>query len=309
MVDSGSGDLFNFGISFSAERPAINLYRFDAGGSLVYRRRLSVKDPCSVHDFCLSPSYVIVYLNGLVLDFASIREGGGTIQESLTFEPERGSSLLIAERETGRRVAQLPVGRGYSLHTINAFEEPGRLIYDVIELDEPVYGDYEVIPEIFTRVKPGRPVRYVIDTRTWRVTDRVSLPSAVSSDFPAIDPRRTTLSNDHFWMVNLSKTGMPGRKYFDELAHGDFSSGSIRDTFRLPERFYFGSEPTFIPDPQGAGAGLILLKRFDAEHERDAYLLFDAYAVSAGPVAVLHCEEATPPCFHGSYYPREAAPR
>jgi carotenoid cleavage dioxygenase-like enzyme len=102
---------------------------------------------------------------------------------------------------------------------------------------------------------------------------------------------------------------MPGRKYFDELAHGDFSSGSIRDTFRLPERFYFGSEPTFIPDPHGAGAGLILLKRFDAEHERDAYLLFDAYAVSAGPVAVLHCEEATPPCFHGSYYPREAAPR
>ena len=304
-VDSSSGELFNFGISFSSERPVINLYRFNPSGGLVYRRRLPVPDPCSVHDFCVSPSYVMVYLNGLVLDIASIREGGSTVQESMSFEPERGSSLLIADRETGRRLAQVPIGRGYSLHTINAFEEPGRLIYDVIELDEPVYPDYEVIPEIFTRVKPGRPVRYVIDTRTWQVSDRVSLPSAVSSDFPNIDPRRATLSNEHFWMLNLSKTGDPGRKYFDELAHGDFSSGAISDTYRLPDRFYFGSEPTFLPDPNHGAAGLILLKRFDAERERDAYLLFDAHAVAAGPVAVLHCEEATPPCFHGSYYPRE----
>ena len=307
--DARSGDLFNFGISFSNERPVVNFYRFDASGRLAYRRREAVPDPCSVHDFCLSPSYVIVYLNGLVLDIASIREGGSTIHESLTFEPERESSLLIADRETGRRVARVPIGRGYSLHTINAFEEAGLLIYDVIELDEPVYGDYEVIPEIFTEVKPGRPVRYVIDTQTWRVTDRIPLPSAMSSDFPAIDPRRATLPNDHFWMLNLSKTGEPDRKYFDELAHGNFSSRTITDTFRLPERFYFGSEPTFVADPNHFSGGLILVKRFDAERERDAYLLFDAHAVAKGPLTVLHCAEATPPCFHGSYYPRETAPR
>jgi all-trans-8'-apo-beta-carotenal 15,15'-oxygenase len=304
-VDAASGDLFNFGISFSNERPLVNFYRFNSRGELVYRRRVPIPNPCSVHDFCLSPSYVIVFLNGLVLDIASIREGGSTIQESLSFEPERGSSLLIADRETGRKVALVPVGRGYSLHTINAFEEPGRLIYDVLELDEPVYGDYEVIPDIFTSVKPGRPVRYVIDTRSYRVIERVSLPSSVSLDFPAIDPRRATLSNDHFWMVHLSKTGQPGRKYFDELAHGDLSSGTVHDTFRLPDRFYFGSEPTFLPNPSEAGAGLILVKRFDAERERDAYLLFNAKAVAQGPLAVLHCEEATPPCFHGSYYPDE----
>ena len=110
-------------------------------------------------------------------------------------------------------------------------------------------------------------------------------------------------------MLNLSKTGEPGRKYFDELAHGNFSTRTVSDTFRLPDRFYFGSEPTFVPDPNNAAAGLILLKRFDAERERDAYLLFDAYSVATGPVAVLHCEEATPPCFHGSYYPRETPPR
>jgi len=197
----------------------------------------------------------------------------------------------------------VPLGQGYSLHTVNAFEEEGRLVFDLLELDEPVYPDYEVIPDIFMRVRPGRPVRYVIDTRAWEIRERVSIPSSQSIDFPNIDPRRAQRANDHFWMVGLSKTGSAGRKYFDEIAHVDFSRGRIDDTYRLPDRFYFGSEPTFLPNPEDESAGLVLCKRFDAERRRDAYLLFDAHRVAAGPVAVLHAEEATPPCFHGSYYP------
>jgi len=292
--DAGSGEMFNFGMSFSNERPVLNLYRFAASGALVYRKRLPVPDPCSVHDCCL---------------MAAIRDGGSTILESLGWEPERGASLLIASRETGAHVARVPLEGRYCLHTVNAFEQAGRLVYDVVELDEPVYPDYEVIPDIFTRVQPGRPVRYVIDTQSWQVLERIVIPSAASCDFPSIDPRLAQQATDHFWMLNLSKTGQPGRKYFDELVHVDFARDRVTDSYRLPERFYFGSEPTFVPSPQDASAGLILLKRFDAERERDAYLLFDAQTVAAGPVAVLHCEEATPPCFHGSYYPRETPRR
>jgi len=302
-LDLASGEMFNFGMSFSNERPVLNLYRFAASGALVYRKRLPVPDPCSVHDCCLSPSYLMVYLNGLVLDMVAIRDGGGTIMESLSWEPERGASLLVASRETGAALARVPLGSGYCLHTVNAFEQDGRLVYDVVELDEPVYPDYEVIPEIFTRVKPGRPVRYVIDTASWQVLERKAIPSAASCDFPNIDPRLAQRATDHFWMLNLSKTGGPGRKYFDELAHVDLGSGRINDSYRLPERFYFGSEPTFLPDPKSAGRGLVLVKRFDAAERLDAYLLFEPQEVAKGPIAVLHCEEATPPCFHGSYWP------
>ncbi|MGE0454528.1 MAG: carotenoid oxygenase family protein [Vicinamibacteria bacterium] len=302
-IDPASGEMFNFGMSYSPAHPTLNLYRFDPRGAMVYRRRVEVPDPSSIHDFCLSPSYLIVYLNGHVLDMAALRDGGSTILEALNWEPERGASLLIASRETGERLARIPLERGYCLHTVNAFEKDGRLIYDVIELEEPVYGDYEVIPDIFTRVRPARPVRYVIDSRSWEVMERIAVPSKLSHDFPSVDPRRALRPNDHFWMLGLSKTGQAGRKYFDQLAHVDFSSGSIAEAYTLPERFYFGSEPTFLPDPRDASRGVVLCKRFDAERERDAYLLFDAHGIAAGPVAVLHLEEATPPCFHGSYYP------
>jgi carotenoid cleavage dioxygenase-like enzyme len=86
------------------------------------------------------------------------------------------------------------------------------------------------------------------------------------------------------------------------LTHVDLARGEVLETFRLPEGFYFGSEATFIPHPQSDKDGVLLVKRFDAERRRDAYLLLDPHAVERGPVAVLHLEEATPPCFHGSYY-------
>lgn len=301
--DPLSGEMFNFGISFSLEHPTLNLYRFGAGGETLYRRRVEVPDPCSVHDFCLSPSYLLVYLNANVLDVAAIRDAGSSIMEALQWSPERGGSLLVASRETGERLARIPLGRGYCLHTVNAFEAEGRLVYDLIELDEPVYPDYQVIPDIFTRVLPCRPVRYVIDPRTWSVVDKREVASALHYDFPSIDPRRAQRPNDHFWMMGLSRTGQPGRKYFDQLSHVDLAAARIGDVYRLPPKFYFGSEPTFVPDPHDTSRGLILCKRFDAERLRDAYLFFDAYDVAAGPLAVLHLEEATPPCFHGSYYP------
>jgi all-trans-8'-apo-beta-carotenal 15,15'-oxygenase len=300
------GEMFNFGMSFSNVRPTLNLYRFDDRGAAVYRRRIGVPDPCTVHDFCLSPSYCLVYLTGYVLDVSRLIEAGGTMLESLSWEPARGSRLLVASRETGRSVARVPLGPRYCLHTVNAFEEDGHLVFDLIELEEPVYPDYEAIPDLFTRVRPACAVRYVIDTATWRVVERRSVPSTLAHDFPTIDPRRARRPAHHLWMLSLAKTGEEGRKLFDQLTHVDLARGEVLETLRLPEGFYFGSEATFIPHPQNEEEGLLLVKRFDAEHRRDAYLLLDPHHMNRGPVAVLHLEEATPPCFHGSYYPATA---
>lgn len=51
----------------------LNVYRFDRGGSQIYRRRLPLPFPCSVHDFSLSPNYAIFYLSPYVLDLAAVR--------------------------------------------------------------------------------------------------------------------------------------------------------------------------------------------------------------------------------------------
>ncbi|MFL6293105.1 MAG: carotenoid oxygenase family protein, partial [Thermoanaerobaculia bacterium] len=104
-IDPETGDLFNFGISFSATHPSLNLYRFTPGGGLVYRKRVALDQPCSLHDFLFAGRHVAFYLAPYRLDMESLTREGGTLLDSLRWEPERGSRLLIVDRESGEPVA------------------------------------------------------------------------------------------------------------------------------------------------------------------------------------------------------------
>ena len=94
----------------------------------------------------------------------------------LTWEPDRGSSILILPRNgVAEEPRVVPCGAGYCLHLINCHENDGRLIIDVIELKTPVYSEYQPIPDLFANVAPGRPVRFSIDLTSQQVIERIEL--------------------------------------------------------------------------------------------------------------------------------------
>jgi all-trans-8'-apo-beta-carotenal 15,15'-oxygenase len=302
-IDSETGELFNFGISFSATQPSLNLYRFSAGGDLIYRRRLPLPEPRSLHDFCLAGRHVVFYLGPYSLDIESLREGN-TLLDSLRWEPEKGSHLLIARREDGEAVASVPVGERYVLHGINAFEDPSdpnRLIVDVLELDRPVYDQYNV-PDLFPDVAPGRPVRLTIDLAAGALVDRIEIAYDRAPDFPAIDPDRAGRPYQDFWMLGISRTGRPGRKTFDQLVHASWSHPDRVEIWTAPPGHYLGGEPAFAPDPTDpANRGAVICQRFDAATGESAFLVFDAFDVARGPVAVLPLEQPLHLGFHAMF--------
>jgi all-trans-8'-apo-beta-carotenal 15,15'-oxygenase len=186
---------------------------------------------------------------------------------------------------------------------VNSFEADGRLVLDVVELEEPVYDQYQVIPDLFSEVGPARPTRFVIDATSWEIVEKRVIESTLASDFPSIDQRGLRRSCDHFWQLAISRTGHPGRKFFDRLEHVDLARGEIADTWQAPPGCYLGNEPIFLGAPGDESAGVVLCKLFDAGRRHDTFLLFDAFDVAAGPVARLHLEEPTPPGFHASFHP------
>lgn len=302
-IDPGTGELINFGVSFSATQPCLNLYRFSPEGELVYRRRLPLDAPCSLHDFCLSRHHAIFYASPYVLDMAALA-AGGTLLDSLRWEPERGSRMIVARREDGELVASLPVGDRYVLHGINAFEEGERLVVDVLELDRPVYDQYNV-PDLFPEVAPGRPVRLVMDLPSGALLERREIAYDKAPDFPAIDPALAGSPYEDFWMLGISKAGLPGRKTFDELVHASWAHPDRVEVWQAPPGHYLGGEPAFAPDPSGTG-GAVICQRFDAGRGESAFLVFDAFNVAAGPVAVLPLERPLHLGFHAFFAPEES---
>ncbi len=298
--DHEAGEMFNFGISFSPRRPSLTLYRFGADGRLIYRKRMPLPYPCSVHDFGLSPRYAVFYLNPHLLDIDVFLRGRLPLNDALRWAPEEGTRLLVIDRETGTAVADLPFGDRYCLHLIDCFEKGNRLTVDLIEMNEPVYDQYTV-PNLFPDVRPARPMRYLIDVEGARLVDAETLQYDRMCDFPHIDPRRAGRGYNRFWVLGISSSARPGRKFFDELVCLDWNTGGVAGRWRAEKHCYLGNEPVFIPDPQHENDGVVLVQRYDARADTSTFLVFDANDVGAGPIATLPAGSAIPPLFHATF--------
>jgi all-trans-8'-apo-beta-carotenal 15,15'-oxygenase len=131
-IDYHTGEVFNFGVSFSPEHPALNVFRFAPDDRLTYRRRLALPYPSSIHDFALSAEHVVFFISPLLLDMGALVRNGSTLMDALSWQPERGARLIVVSRETGELLASMDAGVGHCLHLVNAFEEAGRLVVDIV---------------------------------------------------------------------------------------------------------------------------------------------------------------------------------
>ncbi len=308
--DGPGGEMCNFGITFAANQPRLHLYRFDRGGGLLSRRRLPLEYATPVHDFALSPTYAIFHVSPYIMDVEALLRDGRTVMESLSWQPARGSHLLLVSRERGTVAASIPVGARYCLHLVNAFEEDGAVTVDVIEYDRPLYDQYQVLPDLFTTVSEGRPVRFVLDAGASAVVARHEIDYRLAPDFPAMDRRRVGRPYRDGWMLGISAAGKPGRKFMDQLVHVDWADGKLRGVYQAPPGHYLGCEPVFVGDPGDESSGVLICQLFDAVHARSAFAVFDAFDVGRGPVATLRLREPIHIGFHATFDAarREAAP-
>jgi carotenoid cleavage dioxygenase-like enzyme len=116
--------------AFSAAQPCLNVYEFEAGGRLASRRRIVLDAPCSVHDFAITSRYAVFYVSPYLLDLASLLGEGRTTMESLRWQPDLGSRLLVVARDSGTPDR---VGRSYHefwMLGISRAGRPGRKFFD-----------------------------------------------------------------------------------------------------------------------------------------------------------------------------------
>lgn len=301
-IDPTNGHLLNFGISFSATEPMLNVYEFDAGGDLVRRRRHRLQYQHSVHDFCFSPNYISFYLSPLLMDFQRFWADGISVMESLNWEPEKGARLLVTPRSAKAEAFTLEVSPCYCLHLINSYEEDGRLIIDVLEMDRPIYVEYQPIPDLFPTVSACRPVRFIVDPVTKTIVEKISMKYDTAPDFPAVGAELTGAHYDSFWVLGISATGQPGRKFFDELVGGSWKAGDACDKYVVPRGEYLGCEPVCVINPNDPDDVVVIVLHAIPAEGRTEFLLFDGHALSAGPIARLPLKHMVHAGFHSSFH-------
>ncbi len=304
--DPATGHMVNFGIAYGASSPSLTIYEFDALGHLLQRRRHVLEMPHSNHDFGLSRRHVVFFLNPLVIDVARLLSGTSLI-DAFSWKPEARARIFIAPRGGTRDAAfSIEVSAGCCLHQINTFEHGDELVVDVLEMDAPIYPQYQPIPDLFATAPLGRPMRYRIDLRTRSVVDRMAMPYDRTPDFPSVDPRLSGERYDEFWMLGISAAGTPGRKFFDQIVRASWREQDVIDRHQLAPGHYVGGEPIVMFNPHDDEDAVVIVQHLDAEAGTAAFELYDAFALSRGPMARLPLRHRIHPGFHASFLRRDA---
>lgn len=304
-VDAVTGELLNFGISFSSRNPRLNYYRFDRQGKLLHRSSHKLTAPCSLHDFAVSKRYVSFYLSPYSLDAAQMATGNSATLDALRWNRDEHTTLLVLDRKTGEHVASLKMPTAYSLHTINSFERDGLLVIDLIELKAPVYSEYQ-IPELFRSPPAGTAVRYEVDLASNSIRSRQEIAFVGTPDFPCINGSNEMRDYQRGWMLGIEPGTLGTPQFFNQLIGFRWTSSSPT-IYTSPSECLLAGEPVVVDAPAGQ-SDVLLCQEYDMNSDSMSVVLFNADDFLSGPVARVHLKTPVHFGFHTTFVTDGAYP-
>lgn len=226
-----------------------------------------------------------------------------------TWHPELPTRFaIIPRRGTSDEIRWFEADPTYVLHWINAFEMHDHEGHWVV-LD----GFFQHCPS------PSVPPNADLDTRMFRFLDLHAMDSRAHRwrfNLTTGETREGSLGDavTEFGMTNAGYQGLdyryfysvvptPGRFQFDGLTKNDLLTG-VGDTYMFGDGV-FGSETVMAPR-QGSGAeddGYLITFVSDVLNDRSECLIFDARAVSDGPICRIRLPERISSGTHACWAP------
>jgi len=210
---------------------------------------------------------------------------------------------LIPRDKDGDAISISLGARGFCLHLIGAHETGDKLVVDFIETSEPLYPQYEGLPNLFATVKPGAFVRMEVDIFHGTIIDTIEFPiPECHLDFPVTRPGGAGQDWVDVWVLALPVHNEGKPKYFDRLQRFSWTEGRVVDEYRPAHGCYLAGEPCLLESPDNpSGKIWLICPEWDSVCGATDYLIFDAYRLESGPVSKLSASLAAPLGFHSSF--------
>ena len=301
-LDPVSGEMVFFGYAAKGRfTPDVMLHVADGDGRLQRSQRLLAPYPSMVHDFVVTPRWIVLPIFPLTGSMERAMKGA----PPYAWEPDKGTHVALVAREGSvEDVRWFSADPCYVFHPMNAFDTPdGKLVCDMMKYPvAPLFplpdgrrtGDESPV---------ARLVRWTFDPHG--ATDGfIEQPlDDHPGEFPRLDERYTGLPYRHgyFQAGAVTDVAEQRREARAGVAHIDHQSGAV-DIWR-PEPGDHCGEPLFVPRHPDAeeGDGFVLSVVFRAATQCSDLAVFDARHIGDGPLALAHLSHRVPAGFHGNW--------
>lgn len=264
----------------------------DADGKLARRETFEAPYCSMIHDFAVTDHYMLIPVLPLSGSLQRAISGGPVF----AWDPALPSQMAVMRRDQGvASLRWLPAPAGYVFHVMNAYEDGGAIVVDVMR-----YAAAPLFPNADgTRGENAAAylVRWTFDLAAETVTETPL--DDLAGEFPRFDERYAGQAYRHGWFAG--QTGKPGDFRTNAIAHIDVVTG-VRSTWAAPAGDAV-SEPIFTPasDDAPEGVGWLTAVVYRGQEGVSEFVVFDAQNVAAGPIATARLPRRVPFGFHGNW--------
>lgn len=293
-IDPNTGEMLF--ISYGPMEPHLTYYRVSRDGVLTDSEVVPGAGPSIMHDFAITPNWIVFLDPSVVFDKASKRPF--PYKWDASYQARIG--VMPRDRSKGA-VRWIPVDPFFYFHTSNAWEEPdGTLRMESTHYDEAAWSRFGK----WLMSLPGHPQWLVQGDRfaRWHIdpaagTAKPEIHSELSSDFPTIN--QAYLGRRNRYTYGEAFPG--GALRHNALIKIDGRTGNVAirefPDGQQPE------EPWFVPDPAGTAEddGWLFSYVSDLRTQRSALHIIDAGDFTGKPAAVIRIPGWIPAGVHGSW--------
>ena len=257
--------------------------------------KVPVREPAYMHSFALTSRYAVLFDQPLVVNPLRLAFGNRPFIENYEWKPERGSRFLVIDRQKGSLRATVEAEAFFTFHQVNAFEDDGELVVDLVGFDDASIIDALYMDKLGSGVREasgGRLRRYRLPL------DGGTARSEELYDEPVELPRIAYRSRNGRPYRYVYAVAAPGAGYFESLVKVDVDGRWAR---RWREPDCYPGEPVFVaaPDATAEDDGVVLSVVVDAAAERSFLLVLDA--ASFEEIGRAEAPHLIPFGFHGDF--------
>ncbi len=264
-----------------------------ASGRVVRDVAIAVQHGPCIHDCAITARFVVVL--DLPVTFSMRAVLGGQLFP-YRWNPAHQARIGLLPRDGAPEdVIWCDVGPCFVFHVANAFDDAaGQVVLDVVAYDTMFASGAGGLDAL------GRLERWTVDPTARSLSRRVLDPTP--QEFPRIDERRVGQLHRFVYTVSVPADGNTQLAGATRLYKHDTEAGS-----RLVHEFGDGHIPgefVFVPDGDAAeeDGGWLLGLVINTQDETTDFVILDARAFEAAPVASVRLPHRIPPGFHGNWF-------
>ncbi len=300
--DGKTGEIWNFGLT-----PGLNsqlrIYRSHPSGKISKAVSHQVAGIPLIHDFVMAGEYLIFLIPPVRLNLWSIVLGQKSYSDALTWQPNKGTQVLVFDRENLQLVAKSVTEPWFQWHFANGYVDTDGLV----RIDFIQYPDFQT-NQYLQQVATGNThtlavsclSRVYLQPQTAKVV-KVEKILDDHCEFPSVPPVNVGKYSRHTYLSAYRPGTNTQTEIFNAIARFDHQTSDfcIAD---MGENCY-PSEPIFVSNSENPEQGWILTVVYDGNLDSSQVWIYDGDRLQDEPVCRLQLPGFIPPSFHGTWKP------